>query len=360
MKKVLLKAYTVKNLGDDLFIKIICQRYQNQFTIIYNGSTPTSLKKLNNLHISKNVIFRIKRKILKNHTIKNHKEINLKKRNDIYVNIGGSLFIEPKNQNFHNFFCEYIENYIPYYIIGCNFGPYYTNEYKHQVYQKVFKNANEVCFRDSNSYKLFEKYDNIHKASDIIFNLDTSRINMKKSKKVIFSIIDCSKKMEGNYQPIYEQKIIEMIRKFLNLNYQIVLMSFCKKENDEVAIQSIISKLNNEKNKINTYFYNGNIEEAINVLADSSIIIGSRFHANILGLLLRKAIIPIIYSNKTINILNDIGFHGKIIDIRDISNFDTSTLSEHDFTYKCDISKQINEASKQFKELDKILVRRSK
>ena len=70
-------------------------------------------------------------------------------------------------------------------------------------------------------------------------------------------------------------------------------MSFCKNEGDEQAIEEIISKCDKEtKQHISKYYYKGNIKEALEELANSQIIVGGRFHANILGMLLKKAVIP--------------------------------------------------------------------
>ena len=91
-------------------------------------------------------------------------------------------------------------------------------------------------------------------------------------------------------------------------------MSFCKDEGDEEEINKIC-KIINDKNIVK-YCYRGNIEEALEQIRTSEIIVGSRFHANILGLAYNKRIIPLAYSDKTINALEDIDFNGKIFDMR--------------------------------------------
>ena len=48
-------------------------------------------------------------------------------------------------------------------------------------------------------------------------------------------------------------------------------------------------------------------------------IVASRFHANILGLITGTLILPLVYSSKTENVLKDIDFNGKILDIKDCS-----------------------------------------
>ena len=139
-------------------------------------------------------------------------------------------------------------------------------------------------------------------------------------------------------------------------------MSYCAAENDEIAINSILDKIK-EKNmldKISTYYYKGNIEEALDVMGDSQVIIGSRFHANIIGMLLNKTVIPLADSDKTLNVFNDMKFDGKIFDLRKIDEIDISKITDEDLKYKFDISTQIEDAKKQFEELDKVLKRKGK
>ena len=106
---------------------------------------------------------------------------------------------------------------------------------------------------------------------------------------------------------------------------------------------------------IEYYFYRGNIVEALNKIADSQIVVGTRFHANILGLIMKKTIIPIAYSDKTINVLKDMNYKGKIFDIRDIGNFNIDSLDEQDLFYKYDVSFQKEDSEKQFEKLDEII-----
>lgn len=266
--------------------------------------------------------------------------------------IGGSMFI----QNDNNFQKNLLEKYNFSYILGSNFGPYLTEEYL-EYCKKIFSRAQDVCFREKYSYDLFKDLPNVRCAPDIVFSLDTSKIKITNNKKVVMSVIDCNKKTKGEYKEVYENKIIEMIKNFDKNGYKVVLMSYCKAEGDEAAIKSILNKIkdNELKNKIDTYRYDGKIEEALNVMGDCQIVVGSRFHANILGLVLNKTIIPIAYSDKTINVLKDINFRGPILDVRDLEQFNFDFLTEEELNYKLDISMQRKNAELHFKELDKVL-----
>ena len=158
-----------------------------------------------------------------------------------------------------------------------------------------------------------------------------------------------------------------MTKRLIDNGYKITYMSFCKNENDELAIEEILNELNENVNQnsakennlrdfIETYYYRGNIKEALEVLNNSDIIVGTRFHATILGLLLNKTVIPIIYSDKTKHVLEDLNFKGKTVDIRELDNYNIEELFEKEnMDYKLNVEKIRKEAELQFKELDKVL-----
>ncbi|MBP3708095.1 MAG: polysaccharide pyruvyl transferase family protein [Clostridia bacterium] len=345
--KIYLKAYVKKNLGDDLFIKIITDRYKDNDFFLDANAEYLDIKNLKcysqnkaKKYIGRGIKYICRgAKSLDNFYIFNK---------DLYVLIGGSMFIENKYSSMMKK-PERIKK--DYYIIGTNFGPYESDWYLDK-YKKFFLNAKDVCFRDKKSYNMFKDIASVRTASDVIFSLDTSNINMQESRKVIISVIDCSKKNIKEHQEDYEHKICEIIDFFRKRKYNIQLMSFCKAEGDELAIERILSKYE-DRQYIETYYYNGNIKEALEVLGKSSIIVGTRFHANVLGMIMDKVIIPIAYSDKTINMLEDIEYKGKIIDIRSINKFNINSITEEDLKYKVDIKIQIEDANKQFEILDR-------
>lgn len=347
-KNIYLKAYIEKNLGDDLFVKIITDRYSN--TQFYINSDANYLKINNLISYKQNKFINLTNKIIKKIS---KGRISIDKyyinKNDLYVLIGGSLFIERKRSK------KYLEKVNKkYYILGSNFGPYYSKEF-YKKYYNYFSLAEDVCFRDEKTYNLFRDLKNTRKASDIVFSLNTQKyVNNKNSNIAIISVVDCSRKMSVEYKEFYENKIVELIKFLKSKSYLVKLMSFCKSEGDEDAIYSILQKLNDFEN-ISTYFYDGDINQSLEILNDSKLIIGTRFHANILGLILNKTVIPIAYSDKTIDVLHDMNFKGKFFDIRDMDNFNIFSIKDEDLNYKLDVSFQRKDAKRQFEMLDKIL-----
>jgi len=97
MKKVLLKAYMHNNLGDDLFVYMLLKRYKDNF-YTYEYERNYTLSKFENLSYEKNgienLIDRCFSKFLKKY---DYTELKNKKKYDLLVDIGGSLFIENGN-----------------------------------------------------------------------------------------------------------------------------------------------------------------------------------------------------------------------------------------------------------------------
>lgn len=346
MNKIFLKAYLMNNLGDDIFIDMISKKYNNYFFETFSSKN-YNLTFTKNVKIYKN---NIKTKFINKviNTLSNGKktlQINKIKKNKTTILLGGSMFIENSSKIPY----ELYESK-KYFILGSNFGPYHSEEY-YQTMHDIFSKAEDVCFRDKYSYNLFKDLPNVRVAPDIVFSLNTDNLNLKEDNRVIISVIDCNNRKIENHKEQYESKIIEMIKMFQAKNYKITLMSFCKFEGDENAIERILTKVEN----VDKYYYNGNIEEALNVIAESKIIVGTRFHANILGLVMNKTVIPIAYSDKTLNVLKDINFKGKVFDIRNMDDFDINSISDKDLNYKCNVDKQKKEAKKNFEKLDLFL-----
>lgn len=355
MKRVYLKMYAKQNLGDDLFLKVISDRYKNVKFIMYSGNRYN--KKINsNLKIYSGLFYKILNKTIK--ILTNNKksfEKMLVNKSDIVVEIGGSLFVEKQNikkEDLEKLVKYYKTLNKDYYILGSNFGPYKTNEYK-QKYEDVFANAKDVCFREEYSYNLFKNLPTVRLAPDIVFSLTTSQWRKHTKKQVVISVMDISRRYKlKQYKEEYEEKIIEIINKFKSKGYEVVLMSFCKYEGDEHSVKSILNEINNHSNSIRVYNYNGNINKSLEILSECEIIVATRFHAMILGLLLGKVVLPISYSEKTINVLQDINFKGTCLDIR---NLNSIKLEDIDFSYKLDIKDVIEKSQKQFLKLDEVL-----
>jgi len=338
--KIYLKSYLAENFGDDLFIKILMQRYPNhKFYAISDGFDNYS-KKYSNLKVYSN---RFLFKLIGKFKLEKY----LANKCDLVLTLGGSMFIENSIKDKDR---EFAIGKNKQYILGANFGPYITKEYFENA-RNDFEKAEDVCFREKYSYELFKDLPNVRHAPDIAFLTDVSKVKSKNSKKVVISVIDCEQRKSKECRENYENKIIEMISFFDRLGYEITLASLCKYEGDEEAVNRIMAKCNP-----NVHFFKGNLEETLEIFADSEIVVGTRFHANIIGMLLGKTVIPVIYSKKITNILDDIGFNGVRIDIDKIENFDINELNDLSKNRVENLNELIKKANLHFMNLDKLLM----
>lgn len=359
MKKVLVKGFFENNFGDDLFLKVLVDRYPNtKFYISSTSNYDYFVKKYKNFYIFKkyNFIYILKtilNKIMK--FIKSDKVYRVESffKFDEIVTVTGSLFMENSDTNLNEIKSNYDFKNVRYSIIGCNFGPYLSNDFFNLHHDDIFKNAFDVCFRDLYSFELFKNLENVRHAPDIVFNLDLKNITNLKNKSVVFSIMNCNKDDTFRIsEDLYINKCIELINYYKKKNYGIKLVSFSKKQGDEDIIEKILKQI--DLDKISKYYYRGNIDECLNYIADSEIIIGTRYHANILGLLLKKKILPISYSKKTDDALYEVGYTEKIIHLSEFSDLTINDNFEV-LNSNIDIDQVILDASKQFSKLDEIL-----
>lgn len=337
MKKIILEMYLKQNLGDDIFLYMLARRYPD--VEFYTRASKKFIKNLGLENVRPRSVWR---KIFG-------------KKYIAKVVMGGSMFMEnglAKKDLIETLDSKYGDA-TPLFFIGENFGPY-QNEFYLQCYRKVFEKSEDVCFRDKYSAQLFSDLPNIRVEPDVVFGLGKNDYICKEEKKIVVSVIDLeSRDSLRKYRKIYEDKILEIVEYFSDMDYEVVLMSFCETEGDENAIRRILNKTK-LGDKVSAYFYKGDINEAIKEISSAEYVIGTRFHSVILGLLFNKKLLPIVYSDKTGNVLNDINYTGKCLKFDDLVNLDVLKLKTY-FTKFGDTSELNIEAQKHFEKLDRFL-----
>lgn len=319
-KKFVLQMYINENLGDDLFIDIVANKYPNIDFVIFgigNRTIPSIYnEKYKNVHVSIknnfihkiNIIF----KILFRRDFLLEKEL---KKSDGLIILGGSVFIDGLN-HYESMKANILADIRlhsqkigkPTFIIGANFGPVYHEKFI-KKYKKFFQECKNVCYRDIKSKQLYSDLNNIEHAPDVIFNMNKTNMQIKE-KTIGFSIIDLSDSSHqkiAKYKQTYEDKMIELINDFIHLDYEINMYSFCNNQGDNKAIERIKNKVLN-KDKINCYEYkNMETSNFLDNFTSNEYIISTRFHGMIIGLINEQKVYPIIYDIKTKNVIDEIG-----------------------------------------------------
>ncbi|UPO87336.1 polysaccharide pyruvyl transferase family protein [Niallia sp. Man26] len=359
MKKVFISAYLNNNLGDDLFVKILCERYpQTQFYIYDSKKKLSVFSEIKNLnYVYKNFLFKVIDKFSNLYFNRSLIKSIIGLFMDAHIYIGGSLFMEKENwekkikidngkliNNKRNF------------LLGCNFGPFENIDFLER-YKKVFERYDDICFRDYKSYELFKELSCVRVAQDVVFNLNYQKDNISKEKNIGISLIDLTNRDDlARFKEVYLLKLKDICEYYIKLDYNITLFSFCKYEGDEKAIEELLELVDeNKKHKINVFNYENNLDLALTEFNKVETIYATRFHSMILGFLLNKKVYPIIYSKKMTNVLKDINFQGEYCNIEDIEKLETQALENLSYK-KLNMEYIIDDSKLQFLNLDKYLV----
>ena len=359
MKKVFLYAYDKQNLGDDLFIETIVTRYPKiKFYLWSDKENKKNFAYLSNLIIIDKDSWIVRLLNIIRPSLAVRYKMHYLNKATAHVYIGGSIFMEyPTWGNIVNWWKYQVEHY-NFYVLGANFGPYKTEEYKNGM-AKVFSKMKDICFRDQYSYQLFQNIDTVRWAPDILFAYPHMPKPKKIKKQLFLSPILCSdkndirlKKAEESYLAMWES----VLKEYGKLGYEFVFVSFCNEEGDREAIKKICERI--DRNSYRILEYNGtNQKIVLETIAESEYILASRFHATVLGMAAGRPVFPIIYSDKTKYVLEDMNFQGNYADIRDLKGIDFAFSKENlDKKVIIDTGLLKKEAEEHFKMLDKKLL----
>ena len=347
MKKIFIMAYLRNNLGDDLFVTELINRYPNTKFYI-DVIDPKYAKVFKN---NKNVEIEIEEE-------ENFEKIDIEKY-DGFVYIGGSIFMEGgKVYNLDkpcvNFIKLCKKNKKPFFYISSNYGPYKTQEY-FELSKEAFRECSDICFRDEYSYNLFKDIKNVRYAPDLLFsyNIEANEIE---ENSIGISIIDLSIREDlKDKEEEYVQFLVNNIQNFVDIGKKVYLFSFCKEENDEKAIEKIINKIEdkNIKEKIQIITYNDNIEKFLKIYRKMEYMICQRFHSLILSCICSQKIFVISYSQKIDNVIDELNLCENYKKHKEINSQDIINLKDFSKVKNIDVIKK--EAEKQFYELDKFL-----
>ena len=323
MKKIFLHAYDQINLGDDMFIHTIVNRYSNvKFYMWSDNQNKMIFKGLKNLTVlnKDSLVLSLFQNIRASFAARY--KMWWEQRCDAVVYIGGSIFIEYDNWKQVLNWWEYEAENRSFFVLGANFGPYKSEEYQKKMLG-IFNKMQDICFRDKFSYELFKECKPVRYAPDILFSYSIPKVPVKE-KQLFVSVIDCANKDEGanrlsTHEKYYVQTMANLLKGYVKNGFSIVLASFSQIEGDENAIRKILEKMGNEhNNRISSLCYDGtNADKILMTLAESEYVIASRFHATIYAIVAGRPVLPIVYSDKTIHVLEDIGLGLSYKDIRE-------------------------------------------
>jgi colanic acid/amylovoran biosynthesis protein len=307
--RIAVDAYFNNNLGDDLFLDILVNRY-NDVSFDFMVCDKSACK-----------------------AFRDNRRINFKSRKDVlynimnynaYILIGGSMFQEPENwithwRKFHLTVSLFKLFGKSTFVLGCNFGPFKTEKYK-KKYCKTFKKLSHMTVRDDYSYNILKDHvENLTVHPDIVFCKGISENINKNTNIVGISIIDWPK---NNHLEEYISFNASLIEGLISEGKKIRLFAFqnTNEINDRKIIDKVIKKIRESFRKnIEVISYNGDISSFLKKYSECHSMVTSRFHSFILSLMYGQNICPIIYSEKTLNTIKFLGIDTDYIPIEKVS-----------------------------------------
>lgn len=369
-KQVYLFGCIEKNIGDDLFIYIVCKRYPNTDFIISEDAKYLEVNRIDNLKYNsllkkwlkfanndsenklKRVVASFFEKIIR---------IKLKKLDSIYI-VGNAF----KNMNYKgNYQLNWLKNRISisnrFYLISTNYGPSNSINWKNDC-SNIFSKMSDVCFRDFNSYELFKNLDNVRYAPDAVLSLYQYKIDFKKNnlnnKYIIISTIDCfmderSDKLKESAKK-YEDKMSFLINEFNKSDVNVIILNSNYVQDSSASKRIFDNCL--YKDKVSIYSYDGNIEKILELFNNASAVLATRLHTIILSWIYDIPVIPIVYDIKVENMLKSYNFTSLKKNIDDLSDLSYEIVTDTIENYSFKMSDEIlNESNNQFIKTDCVL-----
>lgn len=361
-KKIAVWAYLANNLGDDLFVQMLCLRYPDvQFYMQCLQFPNKTLQAIENLHFSE-LPEGCEDALAKD--VPAGMFMDYYARFDPVVLVGGSVFRQYEGVPIHRHFV-YLQAAKKLFVIGANFGPY-VDQWFLDRYRLWFAGAEDVCFRDATSVGYFPGLKNVRWAPDVLFGhpADTGP-KRQESGIVLVSPIDCGapgrypERPQWSKQCLkgYEDGLAAICLEFARRGYGIKLVPFCINEGDMLAAQRIMERCF-DQGESNVWIspYTGDISATLNEIAGAEYIVATRFHAMILGWIYGKPTYPIVYSRKHEAVIRDMNFQGAYCGIGEVGSVPpgevVDTLINNKF-FSC--GNAMKQAQKQFLALDRFL-----
>lgn len=346
-KQVFILAYARKNLGDDLFISFLLEKYPNiQFYIhIQNEEDSKAFEEFDNLTIIR----------------ENAKELCKEnaKEYDGYIYVGGSIFMEGgRNYKLCDQFLEFMKETkkqnIPFFYASSNFGPYTTKEY-YELAKETFANCTDICFRDKYSYNLFQNVPTVRYAPDLIFSLAPKDL-AKEEKTIGITVIDLEiRKDLREYEEVYIKTLSSNIIEYIQQGMKIYLFSFCKYEGDEKGISKILDNLPEEySSKVVAVNYDGDIKKFIKKYKKMEYMICARFHAMVLSTIFEQKCKIMSYSPKIDRVIEDLNLFDpkNVIQLKELKDTIEIPLRDFEIVGHSQVLEIREQAKNQFKAIE--------
>lgn len=369
---IFVDCFMDQNVGDDLFLFTLARRYPDvTFHVIGDDKYEYIQREIPNVVLEHEDLIRNSGGNVLSHIRGTMSKINHRRKRiascDAMVTIAGSIYMESNKIGVKELIgrayrsCKdvvYATAAKRYFILSANFGPFHTRGYV-ESYRRFFdRRCTDVCFRDRYSADLFPDAKSVRYAPDVLFTADLP--DVPKRRQVFFSVVDLGNTEKfasiTGRRDAYERWLSRSIDECASDGYDIVLASFSTPDGDNKAVERLTAAAQARGVAVRAIEYTDNMDEVLRELASSQIVVGTRFHATILGLVAGARVLPIMYSDKTKHVLEDIDFNmANAVDLKCITDKELFAVSPVRDAVTFEVHDVIVAAQGQFTALDGFL-----
>lgn len=322
--KILVEAYFDNNFGDDLMVKMLLENLKEHQVYLACGNSfyykPfEGYKNTFQYSLSRNWLVKV----------------NQIRKFDIHIKIGGSIFIVNTPKKMIKRMLEIpLVNVLKVLglktmVIGCNLGPFY-NKLSESITSRYLKSVDCVTVRDLYSYKLLssqEELKNVFYFPDMILAYKPKLPEEGQGENGCLGISAYRGANNPDAAYVYYSKMADIADRFVKrTGKKVLIFAFDSGlENDLAAAYNILDRME-RKEQARIVAHISEPDRLIDCFSKCSAVISVRFHSAILCMNLGIPFVPVIYSGKMENLLNDIGYTGARYYLDRLGNIDTDAL----------------------------------
>lgn len=314
-KTFLIESYLDLNFGDSLLLEMLL-RHLDKYDCYVIGDNPFTYSWITQQY--------------PNVTILQRNRIDIKVLDLIsdYILIGGSIFQ-------HNKWYEGVFRYktalmiwklkrhkISTHIVNCNIGPIISKIGLSST-KLILKLSDSITCRDKDSFDFITHYaraNNCSMNADLVFGIDVPARSNNNSFTLGISVYTAYIPSLVTRNLDYCNQIISIIQFYQKnkTSFNVKLFVYDSFRNNDFPNMNYIMKYCCEHSiSVVPVVYCGDSQKILFEMATCNLFVGTRFHSIVLSLKMQIPCIPIIYSNKSENLIKDIQYDGSILHFGD-------------------------------------------